>query len=166
MTETTVWKGRFLETVVDGRWEYVRRARGIGAAVILAVTDANEIVLVEQYRVPLGTSCLELPAGLVGDDGPEETLAAARRELEEETGFRAETLEDMGVFTSSPGMTSEHFTLVRAKGLVRVGPGGGIDSENITVHCVPLPALPAFIADKRRAGMMIDVRLLAAMTLL
>ena len=107
-----------------------------------------------------------LPAGLVGDDGPEEVLTAARRELEEETGFRAETLEDLGVFTSSPGMTSEHFTLVRATGLVRVSAGGGVEGENITVHCVPLRTLPDFIAEKRRAGVMIDVRLLAALTLL
>src|SRR5690606_20311966 len=57
MPAKTVWQGRFLETVVDGRWEYVRRTRGIGAAVILAVTDADEIVLVEQYRVPLGAHC-------------------------------------------------------------------------------------------------------------
>ena len=166
MTDKTVWRGRFLEAVVENDWEYVRRPGGMGAAVILAVTGAAEIVLVEQYRVPLGASCLELPAGLVGDDGPEDVLTAARRELEEETGFRAETLEDLGVFTSSPGMTSEHFTLVRATGLVRVGAGGGVEGENITVHCVPLRTLPHFIAEKRRAGVMIDVRLLAALTLL
>lgn len=166
MTDKTVWRGRFLEAVVENDWEYVRRPGGMGAAVILAVTGAAEIVLVEQYRVPLGASCLELPAGLVGDDGPEDVLTAARRELEEETGFRAETLEDLGVFTSSPGMTSEHFTLVRATGLVRVGAGGGVEGENITVHCVPLRTLRHFIAEKRRAGVMIDVRLLAALTLL
>lgn len=166
MIDNTVWKGRFLEAVVEEDWEYIRRPGGMGAAVILAVTTAAEIVLVEQYRVPLGAHCLELPAGLVGDDGPEEVLTAARRELEEETGFRAETVEDLGVFTSSPGMTSEHFTLVRATGLARVGPGGGVDGEAITVHCVPLRTLPDFIAEKRRAGVMIDVRLLAALTLL
>lgn len=166
MIDNTVWKGRFLEAVVEEDWEYVRRPGGMGAAVILAATTAAEIVLVEQYRVPLGAHCLELPAGLVGDDGPEEVLTAARRELEEETGFRAETVEDLGVFTSSPGMTSEHFTLVRATGLARVGPGGGVDGEAITVHCVPLRTLPEFIAEKRLAGVMIDVRLLAALTLL
>ncbi len=166
MTENTVWKGRFLEALVDRDWEYVRRPHGMGAAVILATTEASEIVLVEQYRIPLGANCLELPAGLVGDDGPEEAMVAARRELEEETGFHAETLEDLGIFTSSPGMTSEHFTLVRATGLTRVGPGGGVDGEDIVVHCVPLHTLREFIAEKRRAGVMIDVRLLAAITLL
>lgn len=166
MTDNTVWKGRFLEAVVENDWEYVRRPGGMSAAVILAVTETDEIVLVEQYRVPLGTFCLELPAGLVGDNGPEEVLTAARRELEEETGFQAETLEDLGMFTSSPGMTNEHFTLVRATGLTRVGAGGGVDGEAITVHRVPLQILPDFITEKRRAGVMIDVRLLAALTLL
>ena len=166
MTVKTVWQGRFLETVVDGRWEYVRRTRGIGAAVILAVTDADEIVLVEQYRVPLGAHCLELPAGLVGDhDGSESFETAAARELEEETGFRAERIESLGVFSSSPGMTSETFTLVRAAGLSRVGAGGGTDGEDIIVHCVPLTGLAGFIAEKRAGGTVIDMRLLAALPL-
>lgn len=166
MTAKTVWQGRFLETVVDGRWEYVRRARGIGAAVILAVTDADEIVLVEQYRVPLGARCLELPAGLVGDhDDGESFETAAARELEEETGFRAARIEAGGTFSSSPGMTSETFTLVRAGGLSRVGAGGGTDGEDITVHTVPLSGLAAFIAEKRAEGTVIDVRLLTALPL-
>jgi ADP-ribose pyrophosphatase len=166
MTAKTVWQGRFLETVVDGRWEYVRRTRGIGAAVILAVTDADEIVLVEQYRVPLGARCLELPAGLVGDhDDGEHFEAAAARELEEETGFRAARMETLGTFSSSPGMTSETFTLVHAAGLSRVGAGGGTDGEDITVHIVPLAELAGFIAEKRAEGAVIDVRLLAALPL-
>lgn len=166
MTAKTVWQGRFLETVVDGRWEYVRRTRGIGAAVILAVTDADEIVLVEQYRVPLGAHCLELPAGLVGDEhGGESFETAAARELEEETGFRAARIESLGAFSSSPGLTSETFTLVRAGGLSRVGAGGGTDGEDIAVHIVPLAGLAAFIAEKRAAGTVIDVRLLAALPL-
>ncbi len=165
MTGRIVWQGRFIETVVDGPWEYVRRARGIDAAVILAVTDDDEIVLVEQARVPLGARCLELPAGLVGDEGPEAGADAACRELYEETGFHAEVVEDLGVFTSSPGLTNERFTLFRASRLSRTGPGGGTDDEAIEVHCVPRRSLTDFIAEKRRGGVMIDVRLLAAITL-
>ena len=67
MSEPEVmWQGRFIAVVRDGQWEYVRRARGIRAVVILADTDDGEIVLVEQYRVPIGRRCLELPAGLIG----------------------------------------------------------------------------------------------------
>ncbi|WP_305098583.1 NUDIX domain-containing protein [Croceibacterium aestuarii] len=157
-----MWQGRFITAKRRGRWEYVGRARGIRAAVILAV-DAGEVVLVEQFRVPLGKPCLELPAGLIGDDegaDDEDHFAAAERELEEETGFAAARWEDLGEYASSPGMVGETFSLLRASGLSRVGDGGGVEGENITVHKVPVAALPAFVAERRAAGTMIDVRLL------
>ena len=159
--EEIVWQGKYIVAKRRGRWEYVGRARGIRAAVILAVEDGH-ILLVEQYRIPLGKRCLELPAGLIGDqdDPDEEALDAAGRELEEETGWRAESLEAAGEFYSSPGMVSEHFTLVRARGLVRVGPGGGTESEDIEVHRVPLAELSEFVESRRNAGVGIDVRIM------
>ena len=70
-TPEIMWAGKFITGKRDGRWEYVARSRGIRAAVIIAVdesgTDAPCLLLVEQYRVPLGKSCLVLPAGLVAD---------------------------------------------------------------------------------------------------
>ena len=160
--EEIVWEGKFVVAKKRGRWEYVGRSRNIRAAVILAVDD-DHVLLVEQYRVPLGRNCLELPAGLIGDDDggeDEEDLTAAGRELEEETGYRAARLEDMGTFYSSPGMVSESFTLVRATELTRIGEGGGVEGENITVHRVALSGLKDFIAAKRKQGCGIDVRML------
>ena len=160
--EEIVWQGRFIAAKTRGSWEYVSRTRGIGAAVILAIDDGH-VLLVEQYRVPLGCNCLELPAGLIGDEEGaegEDHLSAAGRELEEETGYRASRLEDMGSFYSSPGMVSESFTLVRASGLTRIHEGGGVEGENITVHRVSLDTLPRFIAAKRAEGCGVDVRML------
>ena len=161
--EEIVWQGKYITAKTRGRWEYVGRPRNIRAAVILAVDEHAHVLLVEQYRVPLGKPCIELPAGLIGDeeefDG-EEPLAAAGRELEEETGYRAARLEDMGCFWSSPGMVSESFTLVRASDLTKVGDGGGVGGENITVHRVPLRDIADFIATKRADGCGIDVRML------
>lgn len=158
--EEIVWQGKFVTAKRKGRWEYVSRSRGIKAAVILAVED-GDVLLVEQYRVPLGRNCIELPAGLIGDETEDEDpLVAAGRELEEETGYRAATLEPLGEFYSSPGMVSESFTLVRASGLTKVGEGGGTDGENITVHRVALGELPAFLDARRAEGAGIDVRLL------
>ena len=98
--EEVVWQGKFITAKTRGRWEYVSRARNIRAAVIAAVEDGH-VLLVEQFRVPLGRNCLELPAGLIGDeDGKEEeqTLVAAGRELEEETGYRAACLTEIGTY--------------------------------------------------------------------
>lgn len=158
--EEIVWQGKFITAKRRGKWEYVGRARGIRAAVILAVEDGY-VLLVEQYRVPLGKNCIELPAGLIGDDSEgEDPLDAAGRELEEETGYRASNLENLGEYYSSPGMVSEAFTLVRAHGLTKVGEGGGVEGENITVHRVTLDQMVDFIAAKRAEGCGVDVRLL------
>ncbi len=97
--EETMWEGNYITTKRRGTWEYVGRARGIRAAVIVPIDDAApdgpHIILVEQYRVPLGRACIELPAGLIGDEAShsdEDPLAAAARELEEETGYAAARL--------------------------------------------------------------------------
>jgi ADP-ribose pyrophosphatase len=156
----TVWQGKFITVRKQGTWEYVGRARDIHAAVILAVDDGH-VLLVEQYRVPLGRICIELPAGLVGDETAGEGIEpAAARELEEETGYRPAQIDVIGAFCSSPGMVSESFTLVRATGLTKVSDGGGVPGENITVHRVPLADVPAFIAAKRAEGLAVDVKLL------
>lgn len=155
-----MWQGRFITAVRDGQWEYVERAKRIGAVVILA-EDKGRVVLVEQHRVPIGGRCLELPAGLIGDGGGDDNIAlAARRELEEETGFHAEHIEIVGEFFSSPGMVAESFTLVRAHGLMRAHGGGGVDGEDIVTHLVRRGEIAAFVADKRAAGVGIDCKLL------
>lgn len=158
--EEVPWRGRFLEVRTRGRWEYAARTGGIHAAVVLAVDDGH-VLLIDQYRVPLGRRCLELPAGLVGDGGAaEEATVAAARELEEETGYCAGRIDSLGDYYSSPGMTSESFTLVRASDLTRVSDGGGEGDEDIVVHRVPLAGVADFVAAQRRAGLAIDVKLL------
>ncbi|MEM6476497.1 MAG: NUDIX hydrolase [Pseudomonadota bacterium] len=171
LPEETRWEGRFITAKTRGRWEYVGRARGIRAAAIIAIDEdadgSRHVILVSQYRVPLSHFCLEVPAGLVGDQtGEEDELAidAAARELEEETGYRAGKLEMLGEFYSSPGMISECFTLLRASDLTKVGDGGGVSDENINVHRVPLDNLAEFVAEWRALGHAVDVRIAMLMT--
>ena len=160
MSRTVEWEGKYVRVVREGRWEYVERCGGVHAVVILAEYE-GKLVLVEQARVPLGNrKCVELPAGLVGDEdelGVEET---AIKELEEETGFTADRIEVIGEFFSSPGMVAEGFTLVRARGLRKIGDGGGNEHEEIEVHLVPRSEISAFVDRKRAAGAAIDTKML------
>ncbi len=160
--ETVQWQGRFIVAKTRGRWEYVSRNRNIKAAVILAIDDGH-VILVEQFRVPLGRPCIELPAGLIGDEAGaehEDAASAALRELEEETGYRAARIESLGEYHSSPGMVTEAFTLFRAHDLEKVSEGGGVEGEGITVHRVALTEIERFLAAKRAEGHAIDVRML------
>jgi ADP-ribose pyrophosphatase len=153
-------EGKFVRLVKRGKWEFASRARNINAVVILAEHD-GKVILIDQPRVPLGARCVELPAGLVGDEDPDATVeATAIKELEEETGFTAERIEVLGEFYASPGMVSESFALVRAHGVRRVGDGGGDDNEDINVHLVARADIPNFIEQKRAEGFGIDVKLL------
>lgn len=157
------WQGKYLSLLRRGRWEYVSRSGSTGAVVLIAEHD-GKVILIEQYRVPVGGRCLELPAGLVGDEDKSATIEeTAVKELEEETGFTAERIERLGEFHSSPGLVAESFTLVRAHGVRRIGEGGGNDHEDIAVHLVPRADIPEFIASRRREGVAVDVKLLLFM---
>ena len=157
------WQGEYIRIVQQGRWDFVERCKGSGAVVILAEHD-GKVILIEQYRVPVGGICLELPAGLVGDEDEHATVEdTAVKELEEETGFTCDRVERLGDFHSSPGMVAESFSLVRAHGVRKVGEGGGTEHEEIEVHLVAREDIPAFVAERRAAGVAIDVKLLIFM---
>ena len=155
------WEGKYLRIVRVGTWEFVERCGGVHAVVILAEHDGR-VVLIEQSRTPLGErKCIEMPAGLVGDEDPSATVEeTAIKELEEETGFTAERIEVIGEFFSSPGMVAEGYTLVRAHGLRRIGEGGGTEHEDIEVHLVARADIPAFVARKKSEGCAIDTKML------
>lgn len=165
-TIRSLHKGEFLEVLRDRHWEYVRRVKATGAVVIIAVTAADELVLVEQTRIPLQGKTIELPAGIVGDSdalASEGFEAAALRELLEETGFRGASAEIVTQGPTAAGMSSEQLTLVRVQGLVREHSGGGVDGEDITVHLVPLAAVHRWLQGKHAEGYFIEPRIYAGL---
>lgn len=160
-TPELIYEGPWLRMLRRGRWEYVERTNGRGMAVIvIALTPDDELLLIEQFRVPLQASAIELPAGLVGDQDDSDTLVdAAHRELVEETGWAA---SDMKVLLSGPtsaGMSNERIAYVRATGLRKVGHGGGVEGEQITVHAVPLDRVPTWLQHRMEQGCEVDLKL-------
>lgn len=167
MTEDRIvlYEGDWLRLVRRGRWESCERTHGEGMAVIvIAVTPADELLFVEQYRVPLGARTIEMPAGLVGDDHDADTLEeAARRELIEETGWEPGSVELLLIGPTSAGMSNERIAFVRARDLRKVGEGGGVGSEDITVHAVPRTQAPAWLMRKQAEGFELDLKLWAGL---
>lgn len=156
--------GKYLRLVRRGRWEYAERTNASSAVVVVAVTPQNQVLFVEQYRVPVQCASIEMPAGLVGDLGDAESIeTAAVRELEEETGWSADRIEYLMSGPSSSGMSNEIIAFVRAHGLRRVGEGGGDDSENIRVHEVPRGEVAKWLASKIAEGYSIDAKLYAGL---
>lgn len=161
-----LFEGRFLRVKKKGHWEYVERSKATGIVAILAITDLEEIVLVEQFRVPMGQRVIEIPAGLAGDikDQEDEALAiAAKRELLEETGFEADRMEYLTEGPPSAGLSTEVVTFFQAHGLRRISPAGGDGTEDIQVHLIPVDALEAWIETKRMQGCLVDYKVYAAL---
>jgi ADP-ribose pyrophosphatase len=166
LNQTTLHTGKFLNLVRDGHWEYVNRANATGAALIIAVTEEKKVLLVEQYRIPVHARTIELPAGIIGDEpgNANETSAdAARRELLEETGFTAERIKAVTTGPSCSGITSESVTIFYALGLRRVGKGGGVAHEAITVHEIPASEIMTWLETKAKSGVLIDPKVYAGL---
>jgi ADP-ribose pyrophosphatase len=143
-----VYDGRVLALDVDeveepGGVRAVREVvRHSGSVATLAVHDDGRVVLVRQYRYPVNAAVWELPAGRRDpDEGPE---AAARRELEEETGLQAGRFERSCVFYTTPGFCDEVMHLFRASELRQGRPRPEAD-ERIEVRSVGLDEARAMI---------------------
>lgn len=164
----TLFETRWIRHHRIGHWDYVVRPQSANCVGILAITPEDEIILVEQFRIPIQRQVIEIPAGIVGDE-PEfldESLAdTAGRELLEETGYRAGTIEKLITTPTSAGLTSEFIHLFQATDLTRETTGGGVAGENIIVHHVPLTKLRAWLREQEAAGKIIDFKIHAALWL-
>ncbi len=162
-------EGKYLRFLDADGWEFAQRKNISGIVGMLAYTDDGHVVLVEQYRPPIGTTVIEIPAGLVGDepgrDG-EEMIDAAGRELLEETGYQAGQIEPIvEEATISAGTTGETMTLYRCTQLRKVGTGGGDDSEDIRVHEVARAEAYDWLEQMRSCGHKIDIKVYLALWL-
>jgi ADP-ribose pyrophosphatase len=165
---TTLAEGKYLRLVARGHWEYAERTTATGAVAIVAMTDERRLVLVEQFRIPVGAPVIELPAGLAGDVievEPESLAATARRELLEETGYEAAEMRLLAAGPTSAGLSNEVVTFFHASGLKKLHDGGGDPHEQITVHEPTLDALDAWLQERAAGGTLIDPKIFAGVYL-
>ena len=163
---TTLFNGKFLKVVTRKGWEFVRRKDCSGIVVIAAMTAAKKVLFVEQHRIPLGKNVIELPAGLVGDlchSRKESMATAAKRELLEETGYRARRMRFIMEGPVSSGMSSQQIAFYRAEGLTKEHEGGGDESEDIQVHEVPFQKAHAWLVTMQRQGLLVDPKVYAGL---
>jgi ADP-ribose pyrophosphatase len=155
----TLGQGRFLRLVRRNHWEFVERTRPVRSVFIAAVTDDGRLLLTVEHRVPVSADVIGFPAGLVGDsdeDAEESLEVATRRELIEEAGYEPRSVEFLSRGPTSPGMTDEVIALMLATGLHRVGAGGGVGGESITVHEVPLAEVDGWLNARVARGALVD----------
>lgn len=163
----TLFEGRYLRLRRQAHWEFAERTNAGAAVIIIARTPEDKLLFVEQYRIPMAARTIEMPAGLVGDLDASDTIElAAKRELLEETGWQAEHIEPLMIGPTSSGLSNELIAFVRATGLSRIHAGGGGDSEDITVHEVPVAEAPRWLAAKMAEGYAMDPKLWAGLWLL
>jgi ADP-ribose pyrophosphatase len=171
VNRTSLWKGKFLETIlisyIDRNgvlrdWEAIDRINAKGVAVIIPITEQNELILIKQYRPALNKYVIELPAGLVEDD--EDYMATGRRELIEETGYSSSDLTLLTEGVISTGINTEEWRVVIANNVKEASPEvlanhSGDDNEDIEVLKVSLDGLYTALENLRSDDVAVDLRI-------
>lgn len=148
-----VYRGRVFDLVIDqvvypsGNPSVREIAHHPGGAVAVPITDDGHVIMVKQFRYPLGEYIVELPAGKLNPG--EDPRVAAARELEEETGWIAEKLVKLTSIFTTPGFCDEVLHIYLATGL-RPAPGGHKREEGeLTMSLVTMPLVDAVALAER-----------------
>lgn len=154
LTSEKIYTGRVISLKVDdvrlpnGKTSKREIVNHPGAVAVIAITDDNKLVLVEQYRKALERSIIEIPAGKL--EAGEEPVVTARRELAEETGLACDELTYLQTFATSPGFADEVIHLYVARGLHPVEEEASLDEDEfVELMEVTLVEAEQMVADGR-----------------
>lgn len=159
-------EGKFIRLLSKNGWEHIQRTNCTGIAVIVAVTENDEILLVQQHRLPIDDDSIELPAGLIndGEGAADETgLEAAKRELLEETGYAAAEWHEAFSGPGGAGASSDILNFYIAKGAKKIGKGGGDQTEKIVTHKILRKDVDSWLQHKRLQGAPVDPKIYAGL---
>jgi ADP-ribose pyrophosphatase len=165
MNVNVLAQGNFLSLVKHRNgWEWVERINSAGVVGIAALTPKLEIILVEQFRQPISSNVIELPAGLV--ELSEKFELAAARELWEETGYQSKgNFKYLATVPSSSGLTSEITAIYLTTGVTKdpIWNPRGTEEQGIKVHVVSLKDIDKFLGKHQRSGTFVDPRVFTAL---
>lgn len=157
-----IYKGNFLQFIQKGEWEFVKRSNCTAIVIIVPQTDDGQVVFIEQYRAPVDKKVIEFPAGLV-NDGPhkrkESIVTAAKRELLEETGYRAKSMKLILEGPVSSGSSADIVSIFMAVGAHKVSNGGGDAFESIIVHKIPFEQTDQWLDKMRGKGCLVEPKI-------
>ena len=160
-----IWNHHFVsKTGKNGIWQVAKRKHSRKIVIIFALTKKGEVLLTKQYRIPVGSKVIELPAGLTDKKG-ESYESAARRELLEETGYEAKKLIKIIEGPFNAGMTGDIAVVFFAHGAEYVQEQNLDDSEEIEVLKVPLKNFVHFVTHPPK-GVLVDLKMLGYLPIL
>ncbi len=152
-----VWEGKFSRVYereffgVDGKpgtWEVFARKTHGPVAIVIPVTEKGDVIFLKHFRVPRAGYVLETPAGLMDRRG-EKSIALARRELLEETGYVARRIKFVGSGANNGGLQNEDYHFFIATGCVKKSEPAYEAAEDIEVLLVPLARVEKFLSARR-----------------
>lgn len=161
-----VYEGRFLQYVINDGYEYIRRHNCTGIVIVVAQTVDRKLIFVDQFRPPVNKRVIEFTAGLVSDSpefAGEMTEVAAKRELMEETGYRADKVIHMTTGPASGGSSADLVSIFLALDVKKTGCGGGDDSEDIIVHEVSVDQVDQWLEQMTLKGYLIEPKIYAGL---
>lgn len=165
LNDKLIYKGKIIDVhlktveIQDGNKAKREIVNHPGGVAILAFKDKNTILMVEQFRKPMESLLIELPAGKIEPN--EDKEVCARRELEEETGYKSKKVTYLGKVVSSPGFCDEIIYIYKAENLYK-GQIGGDEDEFINVYEFNINEIKEMIKE----GKIIDAKTLSAFMML